>query len=195
MKAMPIVTFVVGAAVGSVATWFLVKTKYEQLAQEEIDSVKEVFSRREKKQYVEVDLDKANKEDVKQVAELKEQKNIDIREYAAKLHNENYTEYSEIDLVKEIEKPYVITPEEFGEIDGYEVISLVYYADKILADDRGELIEDVDEIIGFESLGTFGRYEEDSVFVRNDILKSDYEILKDLRRYDEVIKKSHRMED
>ena len=33
----------VGAAIGSAVTWKLVKTKYEQLAQEEIDSVKQIF--------------------------------------------------------------------------------------------------------------------------------------------------------
>ena len=37
----------VGAAIGSAVTWKLVKTKYERIAQEEIDSVKEVYSRKE----------------------------------------------------------------------------------------------------------------------------------------------------
>lgn len=185
MKAMPIITFVVGAAAGSVATWFLLKTKYEQLAQEEIDSVKEVFSKREKTRYVEIEPE--------EVEESSDE--VDIREYAAKISGENYTEYSDIELVKNVEKPYVITPDEFGEIDEYEKISLTYYADQILADDDNELVEDVDDVVGFESLGTFGRYEEDSVFVRNDRLQADYEILKDLRRYEDVIKKTpHRVE-
>ena len=41
------IMFTAGAAVGSVVTWKLLKTKYERLAQEEIDSVKEVFSKRQ----------------------------------------------------------------------------------------------------------------------------------------------------
>lgn len=45
-KVMNTVIFAVGAAVGSAVTWKLVKDKYEKLAQEEIDSVKEVFSKR-----------------------------------------------------------------------------------------------------------------------------------------------------
>lgn len=36
--------FAAGAAIGSVATWKLVKTKYEQIAQEEIDSVKDEYA-------------------------------------------------------------------------------------------------------------------------------------------------------
>ena len=40
-----ILIFSVGAAIGSVITWKLVKTKYERIAQEEIDSVKDVYSK------------------------------------------------------------------------------------------------------------------------------------------------------
>lgn len=39
-KLFGVIMFAVGAAVGSAVTWELVKTKYEQIAQEEIDSVK-----------------------------------------------------------------------------------------------------------------------------------------------------------
>lgn len=37
-----------------------------------------------------------------------------------------------------MEKTYVISPEEFGEFDDYEQISLTYYADHILADDMDD---------------------------------------------------------
>ena len=39
------VIFTVGAIIGSAVTYKMLKTKYENIAQEEIDSVKEVFSR------------------------------------------------------------------------------------------------------------------------------------------------------
>lgn len=82
----------------------------------------------------------------------------------------------------------VIPPEEFGREDDYETISLTYYADGILADDRGEPIEDVEVTVGNESLRHFGEYEEDSVFVRNSRMMCDYEILLDLRTYSEANK-------
>lgn len=82
--------------------------------------------------------------------------------------------------------PYVISPEEFGEI-GYETISLTYYADEILADEMDELVESIDSVVGLNSLTTFGEYEDDSVFVRNDKLKCDYEILKDQRRWADIV--------
>ena len=39
-------TFVTGLVIGSVVTYVVVKDKFEKIAQEEIDSVKEVFGRR-----------------------------------------------------------------------------------------------------------------------------------------------------
>ena len=82
--------------------------------------------------------------------------------------------------------PYVIPPEEFGETD-YEIISLTYYADGILADDMDDIVDDVDDIVGADSLTHFGEYEEDSVFVRNDLREVDYEILRDPRKYSDVV--------
>ena len=92
--------------------------------------------------------------------------------------------------------PYVITPEEFGELKEYETIELTYYADFVLADNRNNPIEDVDDVIGLDSLDHFGEYEDDSVFVRDDERKIDYQILLDPRKYSDVVnKKPHPTED
>ena len=53
-----------------------------------------------------------------------------------------------------------------------------------MADENNEPIEDVDSIIGLESLKHFGEYGDDSVYVRNDELKADYEILLDDEKYE-----------
>ena len=41
------VTFTLGAAVGSVAAWSFLKSRYEQLAREEIDEVREYYHQKE----------------------------------------------------------------------------------------------------------------------------------------------------
>jgi hypothetical protein len=185
--------FVLGAAVGSVVTWKYVEKKYERIAQDEINSVKEVFSKRvaeftEDTKEVQIKADNA-----------KEKPNI--IEYAARLREQGYTNYSDmVDEKPEEEESmnmdkYVIAPEEFGELDDYDTISLTYYADQILADDNDEIIEDIEDVVGFDSLNSFGEYEDDSVFVRNDRLKCDYEILLDQRKYSDVIRKPHEVDD
>ena len=55
-------------------------------------------------------------------------------------------------------KPYVISPEEFGEFEDYERISLSYYADQVLADEDDEKVDDVDNVVGLESLTHFGEF-------------------------------------
>ena len=195
-KTINFMMLVLGVAVGSVVTWRYVEKKYEQIAQDEIDSVKEVFSKREA-EFTE------NTEARIKADNAKEKPSV--IEYAARLREQGYTNYSDMadekpEEVKEapmtVDKPYVIAPEEFGDLDDYETISLTYYADQILADDNDVIVDEVEDVVGFDSLNSFGEYEDDSVFVRNDRLKCDYEILLDQRKYSSVIRrKPHEVDD
>lgn len=182
-KVTGLIIFVLGAATGSAVTWQFAKKKYERIAEEEINSVKEVFSKREQ-DMADVEITVEPKPSVEASLKKFEEK-PDISTYAGILKNEAYvpegTEMAE-------NKPYVISPEEFGEFEDYDTISLTYYADQVLVDDGGDKIEDVDDVVGMESLTRFGEYEDDSVFVRNDRLRCDYEILMDERTYSEAQK-------
>ena len=179
--------FVAGAAIGSAVTWKLLTEKYNRLIQEEIDSYREYCAEKYGiSESEEVDEDEAPEEVVPD-------ENFSVRDYAEKIQSAGYTDYANIDEedvkpVKDVPtpKPYVISPCEFGECD-YETVSLTYYADGILADELDEPIEDVDSVVGIESLSHFGEYEDDSVFVRNEPWKTDYEILFDPRNYADVM--------
>ena len=180
-----IIIFTAGAAIGSVVTWKLIKTKYEQIAQEEIDSVKEVFSR-QGKEPTEPEEENAVEVEPETQTSKKYEEVITNSGYA------NYEPYTKEKEDKYVDKPHIISPEEFGENPDYEQVSLTYYADGILADEVNEVIEDddVEDIVGSDSLTHFGEYEDDSVFVRNDNMKTDYEILLDVRTYADSINKS-----
>lgn len=175
--------FVLGAAVGSIITWQYTKKFYEKRTQEEIESVKETYSRKNQKHDT-LTHDTPEKEEKKKIIE-NTKKIIKESKYTA--NNEDSAEEY---------KPYVISPDEFGEIDDYEQVSLTYYADQILADENDDMIEDIEDIVGWDSLTHFGEYEDDSVFVRNDRLKCDYEILLDDCPYSDIIKRMpHKRED
>lgn len=166
------VIFLAGVACGSAATYQYTKRKYDQIAQDEIESVKEAFSKK---------TDKPKKE-------------INDADPAPIFINKNYINAQRTEA-KVVKRPYVIPPEEFGSHADYEQISLTYYADQVLTDENDELVEDVNDIVGIESLTHFGEYEDDSVFVRNDYLRCDYEILMDQRTYSEILRaRPHRME-
>lgn len=162
-----IVMFTAGAIIGSVVTWKLIEARYERITQEEIKDVKERFSRR-----------------------LKEMSDEKIYESLAAKYVSEQNEKKEVKEI-EPEEDYirVISPDEYGENgDEYDLLSYTYYADGVLADEMDDPIDDIESVIGSEALNTFGDYDPNSVFVRNDRNRCDYEILRDTRKYSEVKK-------
>lgn len=181
--------FLLGAASGAAGAWYILKTRYEQMAQEEIDSVKDVFRKRcnELKEQIDPKKDDSDTEIVDDPIAVETAKSIiDYSSYSTK--SDKIAEDVKQDKHVNSDPPYVITPEEFSEFEDYSTISLYFFRDQILTDDDYELLEDVDDVIGFESLNHFGEYEDDAVYVRNDRLKTDYEILRDERTYQEACK-------
>lgn len=189
-RGLYLAAFTVGATAGSLATWCFVKKKYEKIAQEEINSVKEVFARKEfdseAKEMTKVgeEVVKGLNDGIRQAAEQAKEK-PDLVQYAAMAQKYGGTVSGEKETSVKEKFPYVIPPEEFGEFEDYERISLTYYADGVLADDNNEVVDDVEDIVG-DALDHFGEYEDDSVFVRCDERKCDYEILMDQRTFSEV---------
>lgn len=178
-----VLVFAAGVAIGSAVTWKIAKDKYEKIVQEEIESIREAFD-------IESD---ASEEDVEEeprqinwdeLEDLEDEFEEELDEYAD-LTNLYSSEKGGAEKV-EANKPHVIEPMEFDEIDGYGTLSLTYYSDGILEDEQSKIITDVSDLIGDEALDTFGLYEDDSVFVRNDKLRIDIEILKDYRTYEEA---------
>lgn len=180
--------FVAGAAIGSAITRKIMKDRYEQIVREDKESMREYYERK-----YSVDKNEASEDETEP-----DDDQVAIEDYEATLDRFGYTNYSNMENkeVDNVDRPHVIPPGEFGELHGYQERSLIYFKDKVLTDDDYELVEDVDDIVGLDSLNHFGEYEDDSVFVRNDRLETDYEILLDSRNYsDAVNKKPHPSED
>ena len=175
-KVVNAIAFLLGAGIGSVVTWKLVETKYKKLAQEEIDSVREVYSKKE--------IALANEVKKAHACLEANTKNDKVPSYHHIVEDMGYVAESEEE--EGVSNVYVIPPESYGELD-YEEVSLTYYADDVLAYDDDSVIRDIDKVVGKGSLNTFGEYEDDSVFVRDDDKKIDYEILRDTRRYSDVV--------
>lgn len=180
-------SFVIGAAVSFAVSWGFLKTKYEQIANDEIESVKEVFAAR-KFEPTMSDAPETVSTDHNDILEAPCKKPKSVVDYSHMCKNLGYSlENKEKGGDIMSNDPYVISPDEFGEKDDYDTVSLTYYADGVLADECDDVICNVDNVIGEDSLNHFGEYEEDSVFVRNDSMATDYEILRDLRAYSDVV--------
>ena len=186
-----VLMFAAGAAIGSAVTWKIVKTQYDRIVQEELDSIREAFgednapdeSAGEEQSECEGQINWDELEDLKEEMEDEQEPDVDRKKYEKITNNYKTEKGGSETMAKE---PYVISPYDFGELDEYHQIELTYYADGILEDDEYNIVTDVEELIGRESLFTFGEYEDDSVFVRNEHLSTDFQILKDYRTYAEA---------
>ena len=190
-KIATIFAFAVGAAAGSAVTWKLLKTKYERIAQEEIDSVKEVYSNKYKEETQGENIacpDTTPETDSETVERIEAAANN--ARYSDMVNELGYSTESEEggNLMKgSISEPQVISPEEFSENDDdYEVETLTYYADGTLTDEYGNVVEDKEDLIGPDALDGFNDEDTDSVYVKNDVERKYYEILQDMREYDDA---------
>ena len=125
--------FLAGAALGGVSAWYVAKTRYDELSEQEIDSAKQAFYAREQQLKEEIAALKEHlaKEDEPEeapktvLAANKNQEKGDINDYAKMVSRVGYSRTSVPPKPEhEVEAPYVISPEEFGEMDGYTQISL-----------------------------------------------------------------------
>ena len=187
-----IIMFAAGAAIGSVVTWKLVKTKYEQIALEEIESIRELYAQSEEEGSDDEEGDRREEDESYEPSEE------DKAEYDRIVKGANYVAYaaSKIPITpqnevkpreeeKSMNKPYIIRPEEFDE-NGYQTVTLYCFADGVITDEMENRIEDVKELVVEDVMDHFGEYEEDSVYVRNDERELDIEILRDCRKFSEV---------
>lgn len=168
------------AAAGAVAAWYLTKDKAEKEADarshEEYIQMKKAFEAKTAKDKPEdLDIYKSEAESPKpknKVKQMVEYQNI-CKKYEKK--------------PEAPKKPFVISPDDFGENPGYDHIYLTMYADHIIADENDEIVEDADECIGLENLSHMGEYDADILHIQNDKLHVYYEITRDLRNYMDVV--------
>ena len=177
-----VLIFTAGAAIGSVVTWKLLDEKYAKRAEKEIKEVEAYYRDKYMPEGEEVCEDEAENN-----PKPTDFSTVEKEEYANLVSNyigeKGGSESMEIGT-----PPYIIPPEEFDMEDDYDTMSLTYYTDGVLADDDGNVIEDLENTVGEEFVDHFGDHAEDpdTVFVRNERLRTDYEICMDYRPFSAV---------
>lgn len=183
MKYKEMILFAAGLIVGGVGTWLVVRKHYEDLANEEIESVKEYYKQ---------DLTE-RKEHVRRLGKDKAAMADSIL-YRDTVQKTAYSRMSEEDEDMEIEKeqviepipdplpePYVIAPEQYiAEARDFDKVTVTWYVrNKALVSEDDELIE-VETSIGEEALEHFEECGDHLVvYVRNERLEIDYEVILD----------------
>ena len=186
-KLSNVLLFTAGVAVGSLVTWRYFKSKYE-VVEDEIEEKTE-----------ETEGETETEDEDPEVSESKmSYKKPPLKEYVKMVEDNGYVPKTHMEEVeeeitngewdnKDVYEPFIIRPDEYGEIHAYETLSLNYYADGVLTDELDNPIEDVESLVPADFADHFGEYEDDVVHVRNDNLECDYEILRDLRKFTDVV--------
>lgn len=185
------VIFAIGAAVGSVASMKYFKTKYERIADEEIESVKKSITQLVKNSDI---LNKKSDSNPKNNLNGASD-NTKGKETLNKVVNKlDYTSFSKSvsqeeakDDKPEGDLPYIIPPEQVGE-DDYECNTYTLYSDGVLTDELNGVVEEEDLAYLIGSRDVFKHiddYGNGAVYVRNDFLGTDFEIIRCLEAYNE----------
>ena len=181
--------FAAGLAVGAVAGAVIVKNKVLADAKAEVEEVRE---------YYRSARGKVNRENVEEKEEVKEveKKEYELKDIQVKDEPKtgltNYSQITKMYMSKDefqtpmYDDPFVIDPSEFGENPEYDTETLTYFADGVLVDDVDDVIEEPDIVVGLENLKVFEEFGATTVYVRNDIYKTDYEIIRDDWNYSDL---------
>lgn len=164
--------FAAGAVLGAVSAVAMVKEKYESLAQIEIETIRRYYKEKMKKE---------DKNELQEESKLKQEYEDISNNYKGDIVGEKPFVQKEVDeVIDPYDTPYIISVEEFGEEIEYDTMTLTYFEDKVLVDDVDDVIEDVDTVVGLENLKIFEEFPGcTTIYVRNDIWKTDFEIIKD----------------
>lgn len=185
-----VITFVAGIVVGVAATYKVSETKYRNMANDEIASVVDRFNGRTPMVFSEVVVSEEIVDKPKTIKKTSKPTALEytnnearvkydtISETVNKKKNKKRKEEEEV-KIETNDSIYVISPDEFNTLDGYSTETMYYSDDNYLLDSEYSVVPDniMNEKIGHDPMGNFGEYEDDAVYVRNEALMCDYEIL------------------
>ena len=203
---------IVGVGLGAGATYFYMVKKQSDTLAAVTDQLRDYYSNSPQKK-VEVKMD--NSEQEEDTPEVVHEKSCTSSEHFTQDRYKDYTKCRDVPFRVDTEvtenedgeletktlvkmgnedecEPYSIPPEQFDADNGYQKIMLVWYEkDRVLAYDNNPRIV-IDPDVYSETVGDFENHfndwEKDTVYMRNDVDKIDYEIDACLTNYYEMIK-------
>lgn len=191
MKYNNLLWFSLGAAISGAVTYVVVREKYTTIMNNDIEEIRKYYKDKEKKEEVtEINEPTVNDDDFKKYAEVLENYSpshyvddeCDISEegYVNIIESRDYSNGVTFEDVKKI--PHY----DFGEEELYDTATLIHYADGVVCDDLGDRVSDVEELVGVDALMWLKESDDQSIFVRNDAMRMDYEIVKDDWKYSDL---------
>lgn len=172
-----VLSFLLGAAAGSFGAWRLLKKKYAEKADKEIESVKSAYE----KAYGKSQEHTTPSGTVTETGAKDDQESDPLAEkYHAILQR-----YSGGREEPETDLPYVILPEDYEDLYDYNLVELILFCDGVLTD---TMYEEIDDKALLYLIGAAGSIRgRDEFYIRYDSRRCDYDITRDNRTYAEAL--------
>lgn len=183
-----IASTIICGGVGGFVGFIIAKKKYEKLITKEVEAVEAYY----KKQETEKKPSCKKNDSIKSTKSIPTDKSSinlsDMKKDTIKNYGAYFKDYSGEQVPAKFDptKPYVIDVDDYANSE-YDTRSLYLFEDGILTDDDNNVIEDIAGITGYDAVNNLiNNTAIDSVYVRNDRYKVDYEILRENRRFKEA---------
>lgn len=175
MSGRDIGIFIIGFAAGVGVTYVAIKDYFQKQSDDAIADYKaahkSVHAKRKKRN--------EDKKEYDNIIQQYKTDNVDEPEHVNTIHEEPGND-------EDTPKIEYVSPYDFGEKEGYDILSYTYYDDGgKVADSDDKLVDNPEELFGNEFKNHFGQY--DSCYIRNHELKADIEVLMDVRTYEEAM--------
>ena len=176
------ISFGVGAAVSGITSWLIVKKKYEKRHQAEMDAVWEDLMNGKR------DEDSASEEPATKLSHSESAvetvlEKPNLFDYASKVKDLGYDTASD-ELSKTNDRIYEISENDLDE-DLYDQIPITLYADGIFADDQDYPMKRIEDYFPEDIYRLMEG--KDSIWIRNEIKKTDYEICRSQLTFGEML--------
>ena len=185
--------FTAGAGIGGGVSWFVLKKQFDKKLEKHANDVSNAYTERIKELKKELNTDKESdmpKTSVKEESEAIERANAgktsSVLEYAQSVKDRKPFDYTNVEgvekeleddvveaMVESNEKIYIIQE---NELDDRDCLGYTLYEDGVVIDENGDILEDVDSLLGENFVSKMQISGESSVLVRNDSTYLDYEV-------------------
>ena len=193
-----IAIFSFGVGLGVAGSWRYFDQKYQKLADEEIESVKAMLSKKStdiKYEHTGEPIAKVEKVTMDDNSLTAEATLINSYSSSVDLETKNYSEFYAPKKVEEAQtlspkedEPFDISVEEYEEDTEFQKVTLnLYLEDGVLCYEESEDVAEESDTVGTENLDDFSRTSFSTAYFRNPKEGIDYEVIKVDGSYKELI--------
>lgn len=188
MNLKTFIIFFAGVGVGAIGMRFYLKDKMENELDAAVERINSEYKRDREMLFKEAGAGTETPEEKKERAE-------GLRVFRSEVAKQAYDSYfnggsDEEDAMapaEKVETPYIISANEFATGTGLDKVTLTYYINADLLCEDGEVLENnYDELLGNEWKEHFHDEEDGVVYVRNEKMGAEYEVLLDEMDADSV---------